>query len=600
MLTAQGQDLLLVMLGAATGRFTDGLTSQICLGCLALLLASLWALDRSRRRATRRRQEQAHLYNLADLAVEGLIVCDGTAILIANDRFAGMVGIDREVLRGMTLDSLFERPEAPDRTGSLPERDGDQLVVSSRGERIPVEVVRKSILHAGKPHQVLAVRDLRERRRAEEEIRFLAHHDALTGLANRASFTTGLTQALRDKAHDQPNLAVLALDLDRFKEVNDMLGHQAGDLLLKRVANRLRSILRDSDCIARLGGDEFAVLLPGPTNVERAVALAERIVEVIRRPYLLEGKVVRVGVSVGVAVAPEDGDKPAALMKNADMALYRAKSDGRNTSRHYDPAMDVELQNRLSLEADLRRALSHGQLEMQYQPLFDIQSQSVRGFEALIRWRHPTKGLISPAGFIPLAEETGLIIPIGEFVLNASTSQAAQWDEHITVSVNLSAVQFSGGKLVEMVGAALARSGLAPHRLELEITETVLLHDSAETLRTLHQLRALGVRIAMDDFGTGYSSLQYLRSFPFDRIKIDRSFIREMLSNNESAAIISAVVALSQRLGIMTTAEGVETEEQMARIQAEGCNTVQGFWIGRPAPATEVARYLDHCVEEVA
>jgi diguanylate cyclase (GGDEF)-like protein/PAS domain S-box-containing protein len=582
------------------GQSSDVMATQLFLVCFALLLASLWTIDRGRRLVSHRRQEQAHLHDLADLAVEGLIVCDGTSIFMANDSFARMVGIERQVLCGMTLDSLFEPPEGSERAGSLPQQGADQCVVSSRGERIPVEVVQKSILHAGRPHQVLAIRDLRERRRAEEEIRFLAHHDALTGLANRASFTASLTQALRDKPHEQKNLAVLALDLDRFKEVNDLLGHQTGDLLLRRAAKRLRSTLRDSDCIARLGGDEFAVLLPGPTNVERAVGLAERIVEVIRRPYILEGKVVRVGVSVGVAVAPEDGDQPAALLKNADMALYRAKADGRNTSRHYDPAMDVELQNRLTLEADLRRALSQGQLEMQYQPLFDIESQSVRGFEALIRWRHPTKGLLSPACFIPLAEETGLIIPIGEFVLNASTCEAARWDEHIGVSVNLSAVQFSGGKLVEMVGAALARSGLAPHRLELEITESVLLHDSAETLRTLHQLRALGVRIAMDDFGTGYSSLQYLRSFPFDRIKIDRSFIHEMLSNNESAAIISAVVALSQRLGIMTTAEGVETEEQMARIQAEGCNTVQGFWIGRPAPAAEVARYFHQGVEEMA
>jgi diguanylate cyclase (GGDEF)-like protein/PAS domain S-box-containing protein len=582
-----------------TGPSFHALITQLAFACIAGLLGSLWALDRSRR-AKHRQQEQAHLHDLADLAVEGLIVCDGETIIMANDSFAAMIGIERAVLAGMTLDSLFAMPDASEGSRALLEQGGEQIAVSSRGERIPVEVVQKTILHEGRPHHALAVRDLRERRRAEEEIRFLAHHDALTSLANRASFTASLARALRDNAAEQKTLAVLVLDLDRFKEVNDLFGQHAGDLLLKRVANRLRSILRDSDCIARLGADEFAVLLRGPTNVERALALAERIVDIIGRPYILEGKVARVGVSVGVAVSPEDGDQPAALMKNADMALYRAKSDGRNTSRHYDPAMDVELQNRLNLEADLRRALGRGQLELQYQPLFDIASQSVRGFEALIRWRHPTRGLIAPAGFIPLAEETGLIVPIGEFVLNASTSEAAQWDERIGVSVNLSAVQFSGGKLVEIVSAALARSGLAPHRLELEITESVLLHDSAETLRTLHQLRALGVRIAMDDFGTGYSSLQYLRSFPFDRIKIDRSFIHEMLSNNESAAIISAVVALSRRLGIMTTAEGVETQEQMARIQAEGCNTVQGYWIGRPAPATEVAQYFHHRAEQMA
>ena len=466
------------------------------------------------------------------------------------------------------------------------------MLVSAQGERIPVEVVRKSILYCGKPHQVVALRDLRERRKAEAEIRFLAHHDPLTGLANRPYFGDSLGRQLREQSASKRSFAIFALDLDRFKEVNDSLGHHIGDLLLKRVAGRLRATVRDTDCIARLGGDEFAILLCGFTTVEKTTALANRVVEIVRRPYILDGHIVNIGVSVGIAIAPQDGADASVLMKNADIALYRAKADGRNTSRRYHPDMDVLLQARRELELDLRRALALGDLEIQYQPLFDVRSESVRGFEALVRWGHPTRGPISPVDFIPLAEETGLICQLGEFVLRASTLQAMQWEEHVSVSVNLSAAQFPAGNLVDTVRRALRNSGLAPHRLELEVTESVLLHDGAETLRVLHQLRDLGVRISMDDFGTGYSSLRYLRSFPFDRIKIDRSFIQEMLSSSESAAIISAVVALGRRLGITTTAEGVETEEQMARVKAEGCDTVQGFLIGRAVSGPETARFL--------
>ena len=441
-------------------------------------------------------------------------------------------------------------------------------------------------------NQVFAFRDLRERRKAEEDIRYLAHHDALTGLANRPSFGADLGRQLREYDLDPQPFAVFALDLDHFKDVNDTLGHHAGDLLLKRVAGRLQATIRDTDCIARLGGDEFAVLVSGPVTDEKVEALACRVVEVLRRPYIIEGKIVNIGASIGVAVGPQDGSDAIMLMKHADVALYRAKADGRNAARRYHASMDVVSQSRRTMELDLRRALVHAELEVHYQPLFNVQSQSVRGFEALVRWRHPERGMIPPGDFIPLAEETGLIFGIGEFVLEASTAQAAFWGDDISISVNLSAVQFTGGNLVATVQRALANSGLPPRRLELEITESVLLQDSAETLKTLHQLRDLGVRISMDDFGTGYSSLRYLRSFPFDRIKIDKSFIQEMLSCNESAAIISAVVALGRRLGITTTAEGVETEEQMARIQAEGCDTIQGFLVGRALPGAEATRYL--------
>jgi len=575
------------------------LAANLSILCVLVLVISVAALHLNRSNMRRAEEERTNLRDLADMSVEGLILCDGASVVTANASFRQMSGFTQDALRNATLDFLFEgTPAQFINPGSY--FVGEHVVIGARGERIPVEVVRKSIVYSGKPHQVLALRDLRERRRAEEEIRFLAHHDSLTGLANRVSFGATLHRQIQENARDQKPFAVFALDLDRFKDVNDLLGHQTGDLLLQRVAGRLRATVRDTDCIARLGGDEFAILVSGPLTIEKSAILADRLVEVLSRPYILDGKIVNIGVSIGIAISPQDGPDASALMKHADLALYRAKSDGRNTSRRYEASMDAELQSRRKMELDLRRAIVHGHLEMHYQPLFNVRTQSVRGFEALLRWRHPIEGLISPNDFIPMAEETGLILPIGEFVLNASTREAASWDNEISVSVNLSAVQFSGGKLVETVRAALAGSGLAPERLELEITESVLLQESADTLKTLHQLRDLGVRIAMDDFGTGYSSLRYLRSFPFDRIKIDRSFIQEMLSNNESAAIISAVVALSQRLGIMTTAEGVETEEQMSRIQAEGCDTVQGFLIGRPATPEEVGKYLRTRVKETA
>ena len=576
------------------------LASNLALACVLILMLNLAAVQLKRRGANRSATEQANLLELADIAVEGLLVCDGPVVVTANDSFSQMTGLSTESLRGMQLDALFDGAPVRPRETASQHQHIERVLVSAKGERIPVEVVWKSILYCGRPHQVVALRDLRERRKAEEEIRFLAHHDPLTGLANRPSFGGSLGRQLSEQSVNQRPFALFALDLDRFKEVNDSLGHGMGDLLLKRVAGRLRATVRDTDCIARLGGDEFAILLSGFTTEEKTTALANRVVEIVRRPYILDGKIVNIGVSVGIAMAPRDGADAAELMKNADMALYRAKSDGRNTSRRYEPDMNELLQARRELELDLRRALAQGQLEVHYQPLYDVPSESVRGFEALARWWHPTRGSIPPADFVPLAEETGLISQLGEFVLNASMVQAMEWQAHVSISVNLSAAQFPAGNLVDMIRAALQRTGLEPNRLELEVTESVLLHEGADTLRTLHQLRELGVRIAMDDFGTGYSSLRYLRSFPFDRIKIDRSFIQEMLVSDESAAIISAVVALGRRLSISTTAEGVETEEQLARVKAEGCDTVQGFLIGRPVPGPETARFLRPLAVEAA
>src|SRR5262249_41337536 len=364
---------------------------------------------------------------------------------------------------------------------------------------------------------------------------------------------------------------VLCLDIDRFKSVNDTLGHPIGDMLLKAAAERLRNCVRESDLIARLGGDEFAIVQVGVSQPTEATALSTRIIDAISAPYELDGHQVVVGMSVGIAVAPNDGSDAAQLLKNADMALYRAKADGRGVYRFFEAEMDARMQARRALELDLRKALAGSEFELFYQPLVDARTEQVRGFEALIRWRHPQRGMIAPMEFIPVAEETGLIVPLGEWVLRQACREAASWPPDLSVAVNLSVAQFKSRQLVPTIVNTLATSGLPPARLELEVTESVLLHESDGTLATLHQLRDVGIKISFDDFGTGYPSLGYLPKFPFDKIKIDGSFIHDVPSKDDSLAIIRAVVAIGASLGINTTAEGVETPEQFERLRMEGC-----------------------------
>lgn len=429
--------------------------------------------------------------------------------------------------------------------------------------------------------------DVTERHRTEARIAHMARHDALTDLPNRIEFEARIQAALL-RTQEGEQAAVLFLDLDRFKQVNDTLGHPIGDALLKIVAGRLRRVVREHDTVARLGGDEFAVVQLGAVQPEGATNLAQRLIDAISAPYEIEGHQIVIGTSVGIAIAPTDGDAVAALLKSADVALYRAKADGRARYRFFEPGMDAAMQARRVLELDLRSALVNGEFELHYQPVVNIATGQVTGFEALLRWHHPARGLVSPADFIPVAEEIGLIVPIGDWVLRQACGDAASWPDDITVAVNLSPVQFKNARLSETVMLALASSGLPPRRLELEITEGVLLVQHEITLAVLHQLRSLGVRIAMDDFGTGYSSLSYLRSFPFDKIKIDRSFIQNMAQDESSSAIVRAVVGLSGRLGMVTTAEGVETAEQLDGVRAEGCTEVQGFYFSRAKPAREV------------
>jgi diguanylate cyclase (GGDEF)-like protein len=433
--------------------------------------------------------------------------------------------------------------------------------------------------------------DVTERRQSVGQIAFLASHDALTGLSNRAFFDEHL-QIAWARAERGQGFALHTIDLDRFKEVNDTLGHGPGDELLRQVAARLREAVRDGDLVTRLGGDEFAVIQYDVDGPEAAACLANRIVAALAAPYVCEGNQVAIGATIGIALAPQDASDAKALLKRSDLALYRGKADGRATFRFFEPAMDADRRDRRRLESQLRSALGKGEFELNYQPILDLASNAISGFEALIRWRHPTRGLLQPAAFIPMAEESGLIMPIGEWVLEEACREAVGWPADVRLAVNLPPVQFKRGDLLTVVAGALERAGLPPERLELEVTESVLLQDEEWVRATLYQLRKLGVGIAMDDFGTGYSSLAYLRSFLFSKIKIDRLFVSDLAARADSLAIVHATIDLSRKLGMTTTAEGVETAEQLAILKAEGCSEVQGFFIGRPVSARDAARLL--------
>ncbi|CAN0026280.1 unnamed protein product, partial [Phaeothamnion confervicola] len=438
---------------------------------------------------------------------------------------------------------------------------------------------------------VVTFEDITERLHAEEKIKHLAHYDALTDLPNRVSFYERIGSVLSHLRRSE-SVAVLSLDLDHFKNVNDTLGHPVGDRLLQAAAERMRSCVRVEDIVARLGGDEFAVAqVPCEQGLDVTI-LAQRLIEVVGAPYDIDGHQVVVGVSVGIAIAPHDGTEPDSIMKNADLALYRAKADGGGLYRFFEIEMDERMRARHALELDLRKAIAKGEFELYYQPIIDVKTGHIAACEALVRWHHPERGMVPPLDFIPIAEETGLIVPLGEWVLRQACAEAALWPKDITIAVNLSPAQFKSRNLVPMVINALATSGLPASRLELEITELVLLQETDGAFAILHQLRNLGIKIAMDDFGTGYSSLGYLRSFPFDKIKIDQSFIRDLPGKEDSVAIVRAVVGLSSSLGIRTTAEGVETKEQLASLTAEGCTEFQGFLFSKPRTAAEVQRII--------
>jgi diguanylate cyclase (GGDEF)-like protein len=529
----------------------------------------------------------------------GLSMFDGEGRLVVNNgRFTEMYDISPEAMKsGSTfLDFLKYRAlqgyvqgdplthcEKLQENLKLGEPEA-QVLPASSGRSIAV--ISNPLPNGG---WVSTHEDITEKLAAQGKISHMALHDALTNLPNRVLLRERMEGHLLGR--DQ-KVAVLCLDLDGFKVVNDTLGHPLGDKLLKEVAARTRKCLRDGDTLARLGGDEFVILQTQVNQAEDASTLATRVVQEIGIPFDLDGHQVTIGVSLGIAVAPGDAAGADELLRNADMALYRAKSDGRNTYRFFEPEMDRLMQARRTLELDLRKAIANNEFVVFYQPLIKLETEEICGFEALVRWSHPVRGLVPPLDFIPLAEETGLIVPIGEWVLRNACAEAAKWPKNIRVAINLSPVQFKMRNVCQAVVSALAHSGLEATRLELEITESVLLLDNVSTLETLHQLRSLGVRISMDDFGTGYSSLSYLRSFPFDKIKIDRSFVHDLERNEDSKAIVRAVTGLGGSLGMSTTGEGAETRAQVDCLRMEGCTEAQGYFFSKPKPASEVFAML--------
>jgi len=438
--------------------------------------------------------------------------------------------------------------------------------------------------------------EMEQREKSQAKIVHLAHHDALTGLGNRLLFHKQLSEAVAHRQRYGGDLAVLFMDLDGFKAINDTLGHGTGDSVLKHLASRVQNVLREGDKIGRLGGDEFAIIQLG--NEEQATALATRLIELIKVPFSVDNQRLVIGASIGIVVAEGDYQDSTQLLRAADLAMYRAKAEGRGRFRFFDPEFDRQVNERRDLEIALRTVVDQDALDIHYQPLVNLQTGRISGFEALSRWEDPQRGFVPPSTFIPLAEEIGLIGVIGRRVLKRACAQAATWPEEVTVAVNLSPAQFQGGQLVSSVKDALASSGLAPSRLELEITESIFLQGSESNLAVLSQLGDLGVKISMDDFGTGYSSLSYLRSFAFDKIKIDKSFIRDLTTSKASVAIVRAVCGLARSFGASTTAEGVETDSQLAQIRAEGCTEVQGYIFSEPLPADQIPALLARLLPE--
>ena len=536
---------------------------------------------------------------------QGLLMFDANdQVTICNSHYKSLYPALNELVdAGATYDSII-RAEAGEALAPL-ERDGDrrhELELRLDAHRSDHHVFERQLSDNRwilvNEHRtpdggtVILYTDVTELKLRERRIQHIAHHDALTDLPNRVLFREKLDDALQRGLRSDKPIAVFCLDLDHFKYVNDTLGHPAGDMLLKIVARRVSACLRASDTVARLGGDEFAVILPELPGVEFATSLAARLLEAVALPVDLDGQQVLTAASIGIVLSSPGDDDSAKLIKNADLALYRAKADGRNTFRFFEPEMDAKAQARRTLEVDLRMAIARDEMELHFQPVVDVYTDEIVAFEALVRWNHPKRGTISPLDFIGLAEETGLIRHLGQWILRRACETAVAWPTAVRIAVNLSPAQFKDRELADTVLRILKETGLEPNRLELEITESLLLHDTDANLATLHRLKAEGIRISMDDFGTGYSSLGNLRSFPFDKIKVDQSFVKDLDRNPDSASIVRAVLSLGRSLGIGAIAEGVETREQLSRLRAEGCTEIQGFYYSKPQPADMVTAML--------
>ena len=551
--------------------------------------------EKSRELARANTQIDAALNNMS----QGLCMFDKAGqLVICNERYLGMYELSADAAQpGKKFVDLLKCHQSAGNFSGDPERFADDLCARlAQGQNVRttdqladgriVAVANEPMIGGG---WVATHDDITERQRSEARIARMARHDALTDLANRVLFREKADEALERYRKTGVGYSVFVFDLDMFKSVNDSLGHPAGDALLKTVAARLRDVTDAADTVSRLGGDEFAILhVAKPDQHDDARDLADRLLEVVSAPYEIDGHRIVIGTSIGIAMAPQHGLDAERLLKNADLALYRAKSEGRNSYRFFEPEMDHKLRLRRALEVDLNNALANGEFEAHYQPLVNADDGETCAVEALVRWRHPQHGIINPDRFIPVAEERGMISAIGRWMLRRACSDAAAWPDHIRVAVNLSSVEFRTGDLLEKITDALTHSGLAPARLELEITESVLLQEDERNISLLHQIKNLGVSIVLDDFGTGYSSLSYLRLFPFDKIKIDQSFVREMPYRSDCASIVCAIAGLGRELNMVTAAEGVETREQLELVRAAGCQQVQGFLFSRPCPASQL------------
>jgi diguanylate cyclase (GGDEF)-like protein/PAS domain S-box-containing protein len=566
---------------------------------LGMYLVEAWSIRHSQGKL---RSEKYLLDAALENMSQGLCMFEADGrIILCNDHYAKLMGVSAATLKGLSLLDVFKLRKASGRLAIDPQEYFHGVLAELRAGRSFTRITEMELGRwvrvTAQPMQgggwVSTLEDITRWREAQARIAHLARHDALTGLPNRTVFREQLEHALSRTSRNGELVAVHCIDLDNFKVINDSLGHPIGDDLLIDVASRLNTGVRDSDTVARLGGDEFAIVqMGGELQPWDVASMASRIVELLSAPYAIRGHQIVIGTSIGISVAPGDGLDPDLLLKSAELALYRAKEDGRGTYRFFETGMDARAQARRLLELDMRAALLRNEFEVYYQPIYNLETGGIVCLEALLRWNHPLRGMILPADFIPLAEETGLIVPIGDWVLRCACRDAARWSRDVAVAVNLSPAQFKNRNLEPSIISALANSGLAANRLELEITESVFLRDSATTLEIMRRLRDLGIRISMDDFGTGYSSLSYLRSFPFDKIKIDGSFVHELASRDDSMAIVRAVTGLARSLGITTTAEGVETSEQLALLRAEGCNQVQGYLFNPPRPAAEVESML--------
>jgi diguanylate cyclase (GGDEF)-like protein len=579
---------------------------------LAIVLSALASTALMENQIRRQREDELRIQNQRfDMALdnmgEGLCMFDAEKrLVVCNDRYARMYRLPPELLKTGTPHAAIIRHRVLH--GILKGENNDGAVEQKIAAlaALPPDATSRRIDELADGRLICVSRqptagggwvathlDVTDQQRSEAKIAYMAQHDALTALPNRVVLRERLERALAATQRGGRSFAVLMLDLDRFKEVNDTLGHSVGDALLKAVAGRLRGCTREAATVARLGGDEFAIIEDVTDPAVEATSLAERIQRELSAVFDLGDHQVIIGTSIGIAVAPGDGVDCDDILRNADLALYRAKSEGRGTHRFFEPEMDRLMQERCDLERDMRSALLNGEFELYFQPFVNLAGGDISGCEALLRWHHPRRGLIAPADFIPLAEETGVIVSLGEWVLRTACREAANWSDRHRIAVNLSPAQLRSSELVPAVVRALADSGIAPHRLELEITESVMMQDSEAAFATLGRLHKLGVRIALDDFGTGYSSLSFLQKFPFDRVKIDRSFVHELLDGRaEQRLIARAVVRFAVSLGKTTTAEGVETEEQLDILRAERCTEMQGYYFSRPKRAAEIAALL--------